>query len=115
MHKQEKFSITARIRRVCQFFRGEHNAWIHLTATIIVIMLAAWLQVTRMEAIALLIVTGLVWVTELLNTAIEKIMDFVSVKKHPEIQFIKDVAAGAVLVTATIALITGCIIFMPSL
>ncbi len=122
MRKKENFSITKRIRSVryavagiLQFFRGEHNAWIHLTATIIVIILAIWLQVTSSEAIALVIVTGIVWVTELLNTAIEKMMDFISVKEHPQIRFIKDVAAGAVLVMAMIALITGCMIFIPKL
>jgi diacylglycerol kinase (ATP) len=39
-----------------------------------------------------------VWVTEMINTCIEKIMDFISLENHPQIQFIKDVAAGAVLI-----------------
>jgi diacylglycerol kinase len=49
------------------------------------------------------------------NTVIEKIMDHLSPEYHPAVKWIKDVAAGAVLVAAVIALITGCIIFIPYL
>jgi len=40
-------------------------------------------------------------------------MDFISVEQHPQIKFIKDVAAAAVLVAAIVAFITGCIVFIP--
>jgi diacylglycerol kinase (ATP) len=63
--------------------------------------------------IALVIVIGLVWVAEIFNTAIEKIMDLISPSYHPEVKLIKDLAAAAVLTTAFIAVIAGAIIFIP--
>lgn len=118
--KTKEFSIRARadsfrfaIDGIVRFFLREHNAWIHLAATIGVFIAAAVFHVSRNEIIALIIVTGFVWVAEIFNTAIEKIMDFISVERRPEIKFIKDLAAAAVLVAAFIALITGAIIFIP--
>jgi len=63
----------------------------------------------------IVIAIGLVWVAELFNTAIEKLCDMVCPEQHPQIKFIKDVSAAAVLVTAIIAMITGCIIFIPAM
>src|SRR5579859_840705 len=71
----EKFSIRSRIRSFSyalaglrQFVMREHNARVHLAATIGVIIVALVVQVTRTEAAILAIVTGLVWVAEILNT-----------------------------------------------
>lgn len=96
-----------------QFFGKEHNAWLHLTGTIIVVILAIVFRVTRTELLALVIVTGSVWTAELFNTAIEKTADLISKEQHPGIKFIKDVAAAAVLISAITAFITGCIVFIP--
>ena len=57
--------------------------------------------------------TGLVWVTEILNTCLEKLADFITLEQHPHIKYIKDLAAGAVLVAAIIAVVTGLLIFIP--
>jgi diacylglycerol kinase (ATP) len=118
--KTKEFSLRARagsfrfaLQGIRRFFQREHNAWIHLAATIGVFVAAAIFGVTRSEIISLIIVTGLVWVAEIFNTAIEKIMDFISVKRHPQIKVIKDLAAAAVLVSALIALLTGAFIFIP--
>lgn len=122
MSKQRKFSLRERrksfqyaIDGMVAFFRTENNAWLHLFGTVIVILLAAWVKVSRMETVFLVIVTGLVWVAELFNTAIEKIVDIISPDHHPRAKYIKDVAAGAVLVMAITALITGGIIFIPKI
>ena len=98
-----------------QFFIREHNAWIHLAATIIVIAAAFALKTSRMETIALVVVIGLVWVTEMLNTCLEKIADLITKEEHPEIKFIKDLAAGAVLVASLTAVIIGLFIFIPKI
>lgn len=97
------------------FFRSEPHAWIHLAATMIVILLAVLHPPSAMEALLLLWSVGLVWVTELLNTAIEKAMDFISKEHHPVIKIVKDISAAAVLLAAVVALVTGCIIFIPKL
>ena len=98
---------------VYNFFANEHNAWIHLAATITVFIAALCFRVSRMEMISLVIVTGFVWSAEIFNTVIEKIMDFVSPELHPEIKLIKDLAAAGVLLAAFTAVVTGAIIFIP--
>src|SRR5262245_5674298 len=90
--KENKFSIRARIRSIAFafdgliiFFKQEHNAWIHLFMTIIVFVFALVLKITKVEAIILCFSVGLVWMAELFNTAIERTMDLVSLKKDPRI------------------------------
>ena len=78
-------------------------------------MLAIYCRVSLNESVALIIVTGFVWVAEVFNTAVERIMDFISGQQNAEIKVIKDLAAGGVLLSAITALITGAIIFIPKL
>ncbi|MHA4807834.1 diacylglycerol kinase family protein [Flavitalea flava] len=118
--KQQKFSINSRAKSftyagagIVQFLRMEHNAWIHLAATILVAIAAWFFKVTGLEAIALVFAVGLVWVTEMLNTCLEKMADLITAEERPEIKFIKDLAAGAVLVAAITSVIIGLIIFIP--
>ena len=120
--KAGKFSFMARWRSfkyaidgIKFFFNAEHNARIHLLATVAVIVLATAISVSVSEAIALTLTIGFVWVAELFNTAIEKMMDFISPEKHPQIKLIKDVSAAAVLVAAFMALITSCLVFIPKI
>ena len=118
--KQLQFSLKSRVgsfgfafEGLCSFFRNETNAWIHLGSTVIVAALALYCKLSSNEIVCLVMVTGFVWVAELFNTAIERIMDFVSGQRHPAIKTIKDLAAGAVLLSAVTAFITGAIIFIP--
>src|ERR1700749_4246742 len=122
MKSQEEFSIRARIRSfryafegIAAFFQSEHNAWIHFMATIAVITLATLVGVTKTEMVALAFAIGFVWVAEMFNTCIEKAMDFISDQPHKEIKFIKDLAAGAVLVAAITAVVVGAVVFIPKL
>ena len=100
---------------VINFFKTEHNALIHLLATIVVLVLAVMLRVSGLEMIALVLAIGFVWVAELFNTAIEKIMDFISAEQDPNIKFIKDLSAAAVLLAACTAIAVGCFVFIPKL
>jgi len=120
--QKQKFSVRQRIRSfyyagagIGSFFRSEHNTRIHLAATILVVIAAWWLKVTEAESLALVIVTGLVWITEMINTALEKTMDLISREQHPGIKSVKDIAAGAVLLASVTALIVGLIIFIPKI
>ena len=97
------------------FIKKEHNAWIHLIATIAVVIMAIVLKINAIEAIALTFSIGFVWASELFNTAIERTMDFVSKERNLQIKVIKDLAAAAVLISAIAALIIGCIVFIPKL
>ena len=122
MKKNELFSIKARLSSfkyaidgILKLFSTEHNSLLHLLATIVTFILVIVLQVSKIEIAALVIVIGLVWLAEMFNTAIEKIMDFITVKQDSRIRYIKNVSAAAVFVSAIVALITGCIVFIPKL
>ncbi|MEI9811032.1 MAG: diacylglycerol kinase family protein [Bacteroidota bacterium] len=95
------------------FFREEHNARIHLAATITVFFAAWFFDLMRHEIISLIIVTGFVWAAEIFNTVVENTMDFISPAYHPKVKYIKDLSAAAVLVAAFTALLTALIIFIP--
>jgi diacylglycerol kinase (ATP) len=118
----EKFSLRSRIKSfsyaiagIREFIRREHNARIHLAATIAVIIAAWALRVSLMEGVSLTVVIGLVWITELLNTCIERMADLITLQRNLDIKFIKDLAAGAVLVAAATAVIVGLFIFIPKI
>jgi diacylglycerol kinase (ATP) len=98
---------------IAAFFKREHNAWLHFLATIAVFTLAAFVKVDKNELLALVFAIGFVWVAEIFNTCIERIMDFISDQRHAEIKFIKDLAAGAVLIAALTALAVGAVVFIP--
>jgi len=95
--------------------RSEHNALVHLGFTIAVLFLSIGFKISTTEAIASIIVTALVWMAELFNTAIEKSIDFVSTEIHPQIKIVKDLSAAAVLVSAIAAAVVGIIIFIPKI
>ena len=120
--KQQEFSLRSRLRSfrfawdgIASFFQREHNAWLHFMATIAVFTTALLVGVTKTELLALVFAIGLVWMAEMFNTCIERVMDFVSEQKHPEIKFIKDLAAGAVLIAAITAVVIGGVVFIPKL
>lgn len=120
MDTNKKFSIRARkesfnyaFEGLFAMFRSEHNMWIHLLATVVVIILAVVLKVSIAEFALLFLAMGMVWVAEIFNTVIERIIDFVSTERKPAIKQIKDFSAAAVLVAAIIALIVGCFVFIP--
>jgi len=98
---------------IIAFVRSEPHALLHFIATVIVVAAGCYFHITGMQWIALLTVIGMVWITEMLNTVLEKVMDHVAPDYHPRVKWIKDVAAGSVLIAAIIALIVGSIIFIP--
>ena len=120
--ERQRFSLRSRLRSfsfafagIREFLAREHNARIHLVATIAVCIAACVFRVGYLEAAVLAIVIGLVWITEILNTCVERMMDFFHPEDHPHIKYIKDLAAGAVLVAAITAVVAGLLIFIPKL
>jgi diacylglycerol kinase (ATP) len=94
-------------------FKEEHNARIHLLAAILAIFFGFYFGISAMEWIALIIVIGLVFILEAVNTALENLADVVSPGKNEKIGVVKDLGAGAVLVSALLAVVVGLIIFLP--
>lgn len=111
--KERGNSFTYAWSGIRALMRTEHNAWIHLALTIAAVALGFILKISKGEFLAIIIAMTMVWAAEILNTAIEKAMDFISLEKHPQIKLVKDLAAAAVLITAFSALLVGAIIFIP--
>jgi len=102
-------------RGLGQAVRSEQNMKVHIVAAVVAIIGGFVLSISTAEFIAVLICIGLVIAFEMLNTAVEKLCDFVSPEYHTQIKIIKDLSAGAVLVMSIIAFITGLVIFLPKI
>ncbi|MBN2264045.1 MAG: diacylglycerol kinase family protein [Prolixibacteraceae bacterium] len=108
-------SFTYALSGIKQLFVGQQNARIHLLATFSVIIAAFFANVSASGWLALIFAIGLVLVAEGINTAIEHLANSVSTTYHPEIKKAKDIAAGAVLIAAIIAVAIGIIVFTTSI
>lgn len=120
--KDNKFSQTKRLKSFVYAINGiktlvkeEHNSWIHLIAAGIVIIAAIYFKLNTYEWVAIIISIGVVFTTELVNTAIENIANFLTTENNSKIKIIKDLSAAAVLISALMSLIIGAIIFLPKI
>lgn len=95
--------------------RKERNMRIHCLAVILVTAAGTFFGLTAMEWCICFLLFGMVISLELVNTAVEAVVDLVTEEKKPLAKIAKDTAAGAVLFTAVMAVIIGCIIFIPHL
>ena len=93
----------------------QRNMRTHAAVTLGVIVAGFVLHTSLGEWVALVITIGLVWQAELMNTALEAIVDKTSPEIHPLARAAKDCAAAAVLVTAVTAVVVGALIFVPKL
>jgi diacylglycerol kinase (ATP) len=119
---EKTFSVLVRIKSFRFAFSGlwlmlrtQHNAWVHLVATILVCGTGFFLKISTTDWRWLIVAIVLVWVAETLNTAFEHLCDVVSPDFHHAVQRSKDIAAGAVLVCAIAAGAIGAITFWPYL
>ncbi|NOT41956.1 MAG: diacylglycerol kinase family protein [Alphaproteobacteria bacterium] len=117
-----EFSIAARIKSIgyalagiATMLRTQHNAWLHLAATVAVVLLAFALAVPANEWMALILAIVIVWSAEALNTAFERLCDVAHPDFHPLVKQAKDVAAAAVLIAVTGSVAVGLLIFGPRL
>ncbi len=93
--------------------RDEQNARIHSLITIFVFAAAIILEVSRLEAAILFIAVILVFSMEIINTAIEELIDHLHPHRHETIARIKDGMAGAVFISAVIATAVAFLVFYP--
>ncbi len=114
----EEFSLIKRAksfthagRGVWVFIKTTHNAWIHLLILVVVIGFGWYFSITTLEWALLVLVAGLVLVAEAINTAIEIDINLTSPEYHPYAKDTKDVAAGAVLIAASVSAVVGLLIF----
>jgi diacylglycerol kinase (ATP) len=120
--KSENFSVKSRLDSLRFAIHGlwsllinEHNSRIHLLAAILAIVIGIVLKINSLEWCLLTIVTGFVFITELLNSSLETIADIVDPELNEQIRNAKDYAAAAVLISAIIAVIAGGIMFIPKI
>ncbi len=118
--KKKAFSFRDRARSfryafagIGHLLRSEHNAWIHCTVAVCVVVAGFLFHLSAGEWIAIVILIGAVLAAEAFNSAIELLADHLSPEYSPAIKHVKDMAAGAVLLLAIAAVITGLIIFVP--
>ena len=119
---EKRFSIVARAKSFTHAFCGigiliktTHNFWVHIFFGIVALCLGYFLKISNIEWILIILAIGFVFVVEAINTAIEIDIDLTSPNYHPYARDTKDVAAGAVLISAIIAVIIGLIIFLPKI
>ena len=117
-----RFSIKRRLKSFRYAFSGlrvlvreEHNARIHLFATVCVIVMGIMFRISCAEWVAVSLAIGLVFGMEAINSAVENICDFVCPERDARIKKIKDLAAAAVLLSAIAALAVGFFIFIPKI
>ncbi|HET8650206.1 MAG TPA: diacylglycerol kinase family protein [Gemmatimonadales bacterium] len=120
MQPHSRFTVSGRARSMGFAVRGiramlatEHNAWIHAAATTVAILLGYVLGLAPLEWCVLIISIVAVWSAEALNTALETLCNVASPEFHPLVERAKDIAAGAVLVSALGATVVGLILFLP--
>ncbi|MCD7894176.1 MAG: diacylglycerol kinase family protein [Erysipelotrichaceae bacterium] len=95
--------------------KKERNIKIHLVMMVLVIICGFIFSLTKIEWMICILLFALVISLEILNTAIEAIVDLCSPSYHPLAKIAKDCGAGAVLVSAIAAAIIGLMIFIPHL
>lgn len=105
-------SFTYAFKGIAYCIKNERNIRIHMCMTALVSVFAYFYKVTSTQYILLLLCIGFVLSAEMVNTAIETLTNLESPSYNPLARIAKDVAAGAVFVAATVAMVVGLIIFL---
>ena len=120
MDNDSGFTFTGRVRSVRCAVKGvrvmlasQHNAWIHAAATVLVLAAGLHFRLGRADWCFIVLAVISVWTAEALNTAFEFLTDVASPAFHPLAAKAKDVAAGAVLITAVGSVAIGVLVFGP--
>jgi diacylglycerol kinase (ATP) len=115
-----RFGVAARLKSIGFAISGirfvvatQHNAWVHATATVAVVLVGVALGISATDWLWLVAAVAMVWTGETFNTALELLCDVVSPAHNPSIGKVKDIAAGAVLICAVAALIIGALVLGP--
>jgi diacylglycerol kinase len=98
---------------ILRFFRLERNGKIQGMVAVVAIAAALWLRMSRFELAFVILCCGLVIGLEMVNSAMEKLCDFVKPDYDPRIGFVKDIAAGAVLWASLLSTVAGLLLYLP--
>ena len=116
----QRFTLAARLKSfnyavtgVIFMLKTQHNAWLHAVATLMVIALAVYRDISEGDWRWLIVAMAMVWVAETLNTAVEYVCDVISPGYSEAVKHAKDISAGGVLIAAVAALLIGALTFWP--
>jgi diacylglycerol kinase (ATP) len=120
--KSNKFILRSRLESfkfalngLLSLLKNEHNSRIHLIGAIAAIIMGIIVKLNYYEWSMVIIVIGIVFLAELLNSSIESLADIIDPDWNELIMRAKDYSAAAVLISAIIAIVVGCLIFIPKL
>ncbi|AWM14688.1 diacylglycerol kinase family protein [Flavobacterium sp. NRK F10] len=108
-------SITFAVKGAFKLITTEHSVMVQSSVALLVTLAGFYFGISKSEWLIQTLAIGLVLGIEGLNTAVEKIADFVHPEFHERIGFIKDIAAGAVFFAALTAIAVAAIIYIPYL
>lgn len=108
-------SFSYALQGISHALTKERNLKIHLSFTVLVVILGFLFSISKIEWLFILVAIGGVVTLELMNTAIERVVDLVTKEYHPLAKQAKDTAAGAVFIYAILAVIIGGTIFIPKI
>ena len=118
--ERDKSFFTGRLKSMGFALKGaiklattEHSVMVQSSIAVLLVIAGFYFVITREEWMFQTLAIGLVLSVEGLNTAVEKVADFIHPEFHEKIGFIKDIAAGAVFFAAITAIVIGCIIYIP--
>jgi diacylglycerol kinase (ATP) len=104
-------SFNYAIEGIIYTFKTEKNMKIHFAAAILVLILSLFYNFSKLEMIAIIVTISLVLMAEMINTAVETIVDLITDEYHVLAKIAKDIAAGAVLITALNAIFVAYLLF----
>lgn len=113
--KSYGIGLTYALSGLKEVFLYERNFRIQIFIAIIVLIIGWFVRLSSVEWLILLITIQFVLVTEMINSIIERLIDYLKPEIHPKAKVIKDLAAGVVLFAAIISIIVGLVIFLPKL
>ena len=106
-------SLGFAVKGAYKLITTEHSVMVQLSIALLMVIAGFYFEIDRVEWILQILAFGLVLSIEGMNTAVEKIADFIHPEFHDRIGFIKDIAAGAVFFAAIAAIIVGLLIYVP--
>ncbi len=106
-------SVGFSIKGAYKLITTEHSVMVQSSIAVVMIIAGVILHISREEWMMQILAFGLVLGIESLNTAVEKVADFIHPEFHEKIGFIKDIAAGAVMFAAVAAIAVGLLIYVP--
>ncbi|WP_295335067.1 diacylglycerol kinase [Flavobacterium sp.] len=106
-------SVGFAVKGALKLITTEHSVMVQSSLAVLMIIAGFYFKIDRYEWMMQILAFGLVLGVESLNTAVEKIADFIHPEYHERIGFIKDIAAGAVMLAALAAIAVGLLIYVP--